>query len=477
MPTPLASAPSVNRLGSAAFRNSSRFLPSELCLSPFQFGGKGDGLQDDSGAINAMFDRFREMIGGGIEQKSAVEINMSGGKWRVNDTINGTLITGWNWKMTGGSIYGHCAGKPIMDLSGSRGYEMNGVGFIGDKDSMPRSAWQAARLEESQFCDNVQFADVSTNGYFSEAAWIAYGQETANHHHCTYFNNNHDAYVAIIEGFDAHPFMSEFGTVITGPTSNINISMTGNCDLRYLPAGDIFGITSVTTGANAVIGCPGHEFEIGDQCVFAGVNGMEEMTKVIATVTAKTTNTFTTNANTTGFGTYVSGGVAIRRQTKPTLYIARAEGVSLPDIYLVAYGQPQIKVGFPDETFPRLEMLHAPNALFEGSGNVNNIYFDTDGVPAAQMLGFDLLTYNANATQALLGIGTDSLSFYRPRIHSVNNLWDPALVQEPDQCAMYGGEILYSTLALTRYSNMQSFNGEITELLDGETHTIGKTVV
>ncbi|AZN71866.1 hypothetical protein D5400_11770 [Georhizobium profundi] len=473
MATPFARVSGASRLKGAAFREPSDFADGRIVLSPFQFQGKGNGLQDDTGAINAMFDRFRDIVGGGAEQKAAVEISLSGGKWRVDETIDATRISSWNWKMTGGSIYGHCAGKPIMDLSGSRGYEINGVGFIGDRDNMPRTAWQAARLEESMFCDNIMFLDCSSNGFFSEAAWVAYGQETANHHHCTWWNNHHDAHIGIIEGFDAHPFTSEFGTVITGPTSNINISMTGNCDLRYLPFGNQWEVQGVTTGANAVVTAPGHEFAIGDPVCFAYVGGMPELSKLIATVTAVTSDTFTTNLNTTTLGTFTDGGLCIRRQTKSTLYTARTEGLSLPDLYIVAYGQPQIQVGFPDTTFPLFKRLRMPNVLFEGSGNENNVYFDNDPVDDAKLLGFELSTYNANATVSLLGIGPDALSIYGPTIDVSNDLWGVDMVNDPDQCSMYGARVVYSTLAKTRHADMQRFNGHITSIQSGNTYPVG----
>ncbi|GLQ36763.1 hypothetical protein GCM10007908_03830 [Rhizobium albus] len=479
MPTPLGSAPSVNRLGSAAFRNASSFVDGRLVISPYQFGGKGDGLQDDTGAIRAAVARFREIMLASTAQTAPVALVFSGGRWRHTDTIDITKIVGWNWQIEGGKFLGECTGKPMFDLCGSRGYQMQGVGFVGDRDNRPRCAWQAARLDESQFCDNVAFADCSSVGYFSDTVFHAYGQETANHHHCSWYNYDHEARVGIIEGFSANPFTSEFGTVIEGATSNINIALTGVTDLRYLPAGDQFKITGVTNAANAVFTLPGHEFQAGDQCVFAYVEGMPDLSTSIANILSVTATTITTDINTTTLGTYGGGGVAIRRQTKSPLYIARAEGVNIDDIYTVAYGKPQIELGFPDVTAPRMDMISGRNVLFEGSGNQHNVFVDNDLVPVADLLGFEMTTYNANATESLLGCGNNAVSVYAPDIRAFDMKWDAPLVDGPvagaNQWAMYGAKIVYPTLALTRYDVMEDFNGDITQVSDGESFTINKT--
>lgn len=452
-----------------------------MVLSPFQFQGRGDGLADDTGALNAMVARFREILAQSTVQSAPVVMSLSGGRWRVTDTVDLTKMTAWNWQMEGGKVLGQCAGKPVFDLCGSRGYQMQGVGFIGDRDNRPRCAWQAARLEESQFCDNVAFADCSAEGYFSDTVFHAYGQETVNHHHCSWYNSDHNARVGIIEGFDSNPFTSEFGTVITGATSNINIALTGVTDLRYLPAGNQFNITNVTNAANAVFTLPGHEFQAGDQCVFAYVEGMPDLSTSIANILSVTSTTITTDINTTTLGAYAGGGVAIRRQNKIPLYIARAEGVNLDDLYTVAYGRPHIELGFPDVTAPKIDQIGGRKMLFEGSGNQHHIFVDNSLVPTARILGLELKTYNSNATESLLGCADNAVAIYAPDIEAFDTKWDAPLVDGPvagaDQWAMYGADIVYPTLALTKYDEMTEFSGDIMQVSDGETFSIGKTVI
>lgn len=451
-----------------------RVTPSEIVLSPFQFQGRGDGVQDDSGAINAMFRYFRELIAQSGGQQAPIDISFSGGRWRLTDTVDATAITAWNWKMSGGHLYGECEGKPMFDLSGSRGYEMNGIGFHGDRERMPRSAWQAARLEHAQFCDNVQFNDVAADGFFSEACWIAFGQETAKHDHCTYYNSYHKGRVAVIEGYDAHPFVSEFGKVIRGSTSNVNISLQGNCDFRYLPTHDQWHLSNVTSSRSAILTLSDHSLEAGDEVVFAYVGGMRELSRLIAKVTDVTADTVTTDLDTTNLGTYAGGGVVIRRQTRSPVYIARTEGISLADAYIVAYGQPQIEIGFPDASFPFIEMFSAPRILFEGSGNQSNIAFNTGTVATANVLGFEVSTYNSNAVVSLISNEGGITAIYKPIIEMFSSLWSVNLLSEPKSFAMYGAEVLFSSLDQTEADQMIAFNGQITSITDGNTYEIGK---
>ncbi|VVT32013.1 ubiquitin-activating E1 FCCH domain-containing protein [Rhizobium sp. EC-SD404] len=454
-----------------------RVTQSEIVLSPFQFQGRGDGVQDDSGAINAMFRYFRELMAQSGGQQAPIEISFSGGRWRLSDTVDATAITAWNWKMSGGHFYGECEGKPMFDLSGSRGYEINGIGFHGGRDRMPRSAWQAARLANSQFCDNVQFNDVAIDGFFSEACWVAFGQETAKHDHCTYYNSYHKGRVAIIEGYDGHSFVSEFGEVIRGSTSNVNVSLQGNCDFRYLPTLDQWQLADVSNSRSAVLTLSDHNLEAGDEVVFAYVGGMEYLSRVTAKVTAVTGDTVTTNLDTTSLETYTGGGVVIRRQTKSPLYIARTEGISLADAYIVAYGQPHIEIGFPDASFPFIEMFSAPRILFEGSGNESNIVFNTGAVETAKVLGFELSTYNSNAVEALISSNGGVIAIYKPVVDMFSSLWSATLLNNPKFFAMYGAEILFSSVDQTEADQMIAFNGRITSVSDGNTYEIGKIYI
>lgn len=84
-------------------------------------------------------------------------------------------------------------------------------------------------------------------------------------------------------------------------------------------------ITGVTTGGSTVITCPSHGFKFGDEVYLTGIGGTVELNgnyyKVIGGITTDTfiispvasyTPTSPPDVNSTGYGTYTSGGTATR---------------------------------------------------------------------------------------------------------------------------------------------------------------------
>jgi hypothetical protein len=66
-------------------------------------------------------------------------------------------------------------------------------------------------------------------------------------------------------------------------------------------------ITAITKAASAVVTSSAHGFVVGDYIFFYGINGMTELNGLYGVVTARSTNTFTVNINTTNFGTFTAG--------------------------------------------------------------------------------------------------------------------------------------------------------------------------
>lgn len=450
-------------------------IPNKIVISPFQFGGTGDGVADDASALNAAFDAIRTQLATDAKNLSRVVLDLSGGIWRTTGSINATSIVGWNWQVRGGVIVGECTGKAVLDLCGSRGYELHGVAVWGDKTNMPACGWQAARTTAVGFCDNASFFDCATAGYFSRAAIHEYGQETALHVHGTYFNYHHDARVAIFEGYDENGLASDFATVVTGAVSHINNKLL-NCDFRYLPSdANVAVITGVSNATSGVITTSGHSFVVGDQVVFADVGGMTNMRYQIANVTAVSGNSFTTDVNTTSFGTYTSGGIAAKRQTKASVYYSRGAGMNFADSYIVSYGQPQLEIGFPDATFLSYSELDL-DILFEGAACASNVLFTTSNQNVS-LQGCRLKTYQADPTNALMDIdsGTGTLSLYAPAIECVSTKHTIPLIPTADRArfACIGAKVLWAGIANVDYANYALFTGVITDIAAGLDTYIG----
>ncbi|MBG6118762.1 hypothetical protein IWY39_002566 [Sphingobium sp. JAI105] len=438
-----------------------------ITLTPMQFGATGLGTGNDGPALNAMFDRVRELL---TENPFTIIVVNGGNRlYRTTDSINVTNISAWNLTVENLYLVGACTGKAVIDAIGTRGYTFKSVGIWGEKANRPAAGFQAQRGTPGGFCDNASFKECFTDGYFTRAAAHDYGQETVQWDHCTIYNRDHTARVAIHEGYDAHEMTSDYASVMTGATSFINKQFL-NCDWRYLPADEnIAAITNVVKGATTVVTAPGHQFQTGDKVCFQYVGGMTNMMGSRPTVIARTSTTLTVDLDTTSYPVYTGGGVVIRQAEQPPIYIARTEGFSTESCYVVSYGQPPVEVGFPDPGFPRCEQLQLLNILFEGAGQECAVKFSNENSVTIQ--GFSLTTYNGHQYGSLLGGGADGevVTLYAPRIESVDPIFNVPLVPDPkNRFAAFGASMLYYSLGLVAPQDWADFNGQITSIVTGK---------
>lgn len=459
-----STATEITRYPSAAWVKD-QFAMQTTTLTPMQFGAVGDGVADDGGALNAMFDAARALLA--VNGFAAVAIVGGNKLYRTTQSLNVTNIQAWNLTVSSIYVLGACTGKAVFDLIGTRGYTFESVGVWGDKANRPAVAFQAQRGTPGGFCDNASFKECFTDGWFARAAVHDYGQETTLWDHCTIYNRSHTGRVAIHEGYSVHPMTSDYAPIMSGGTSFINKQFE-NCDWRYLPSDENIGfITGVTNTANAVITAPGHAFGAGDQVVFQYVAGMPQMAERIGTVLSATSDTLTVDVDTTGMGAFGGSGHIVRRATHSPIYIARTEGFSTRDCYVVSYGQPPIEVGFPDPGMQSIETFLLESILFEGSGQSSCVVF-TPG-PNSRIQGFTLTTYNAHAFGSLLenpNAGT-VLSFYGPRIESVGANVEVPLTNNPSRFAAFGANILYANLALVAPYDWAQFTGGVVSVYNG----------
>lgn len=446
---------------------------------PRWFGAAGDATTDDGAALNAMFALVRYFANSlGTSNLLPVNVNLGGGTYRTTISINATNIVAWNLLIVGGRINGECTGKGVLDLSGSRGYSLIGTGVYGDKTNRPAAGIQLSRTATTAFCDNCSFYEVSTTGWFSRAALHVYGHETALHSHCTYFNYDHTGRVAIFEGYSNTSFTSDYDTLISGGTSFINNKVV-SCDFRYLPSAEnIATVTGITNASSGVVTCPGHSFAVNDEVVFANVGGMPNLFRYIGTVTATTTNTITVNINTTSLGTYTSGGQVIRRQTKCSVYLSRAEQFNFDCSYIVGYGQPQLELDFPESGYRLMKQLDL-DLLFEGSGNNSNVLFNLRSAGCV-VQGFRFKNYNGNGANATWGLQSGgSISLFDVYLSLANPMTAVPLVGSGTeaQMAMYGANVLVSGISNFPYGSFAAFKGFITDTSTGNFYSRGITAL
>ena len=424
----------VNIVGQTARTRATR-------TTPYDFGADGEGDVDSKLALNSMFTKIRnEAIASGYAYVNT-HVDMGGGELLVSGPVNVTGIQAWNLDIHNGSIVGNGTGKPVLDLTGSRGYSISNLSVKGDQTNMPTLPFLCARAT-SQFgyCDNNIFENVSTNGYFSVAAHYAYAQETTMHSHCRYWNYNHDAHVAILEGYPTHPQTSDYKTIVSSGQSFINCKYT-NVDFRYLPSGKSATATAITKANPAVVTVASHPFVNGDIVIVATAGGMTQINALTATIANATATTFQLSGiNSSGFSTYTGGGNIIKKATKPALYMNRMLQHSFDNCYIVAYGDDAVEFGFPDNrpfeecdfdfliegaqsrsayrflSGASTQIMH--NCNFQGyNTHARGAYFSTDTAGAGAMVLYGgeihVSSHTVNATLPLVTAGSEGeFAFY-----------------------------------------------------------------
>jgi polygalacturonase len=194
-------------------------------VSVKDFGAVGDGVANDTAAIQAAINYFRTRVEAIVGQAGCVTLSLAGGVFRVTSSLDLTGISTWGWAVEDGTIIGECSGKAVLDMTGSRGGKVSNVVVYGSTSPRPRVGIQSARSAaggQEAFCDNMYFENVSVHGYFSLAAVYFYGQETTTHHQCQYWNYNENGYAGIHAGYNFEAYQSDYATAITGDTSYIN---------------------------------------------------------------------------------------------------------------------------------------------------------------------------------------------------------------------------------------------------------------
>lgn len=338
--------------------NLSRSYPGAAYITPVSLGASGDGTGDDGPDFNLALDAVRAAVAASTNIGGVVILDGQGKTYRIATSINATGISGFNFVIQNMTLLGHCAGKCVLDMVGTRGARLSNVTIEGDATNTPSVGIQTARAASgglAGYCDMNLWDRVHVDGFFTQAPVVLYGQESTTHLECKYFNRRNNGVAAVIGGYSMSPISSDYMTPITGSTSHIN-DVFIRTEFRHLPTGVgglSYAITAISSANPAVITCGGgHSFTNGMTVCLSALGGsMANINSTVGVIQNVTATTFEiVGLDTSALSAYTGSGLASKQQTTATVVLGRTSNTRFVQCYIQAFGQAAINFQFPDSS-------------------------------------------------------------------------------------------------------------------------------
>ena len=199
-------------------------------VSVKDFGAVGDGVTDDTAAINLALAYVRSLENAANLLRPVV-LTGGGGRYLISGSLNATLIRlGKGWGLRDIHIIASCAGKTALDLTASRfGYFENvhiwGSYHVSDAITPHTGILLAPADPATSYpCDSHTWLNCSVDGYFTTSAYTEYGSEVTSATACIYWNRRDDvthsgggpSWAAVLQGRPTIPIVSDFVASIYG---------------------------------------------------------------------------------------------------------------------------------------------------------------------------------------------------------------------------------------------------------------------
>jgi hypothetical protein len=265
-------------------------------LTVKQFGAVGDGVTDDTAAINLAFAALRAAYApDDLTGRSPVTLLFPQGTYLCSGSINATAIRGYGWNVDfrGAEILSTATGLVAFDMLHSRFGTVNNLVIRSVSATKPKMGVQVGYIDHNVSAGNITFNDCGIVGYFSQACYYNGGSEQTVENGCTFRNEDtaSSSYAAI---FDSSNWWKRTSSFRTGDMVTVSI-------------------TAITQANPAVVTAAGHSFGNGDIIRIDNVSGMTNVNGNYYTVAGVSGNTFQLSGiNSTGFGAYTSGGDVAR---------------------------------------------------------------------------------------------------------------------------------------------------------------------
>jgi hypothetical protein len=143
------------------------------------FGAVGDGVADDTAAINEAFNWLRNQRTGGGRELNEAKLHAGNGRFRITGNgVDAAFIRGKGWSVdfSGAVLLGECVGEIVIDWIGSRWGVVKSLAVEGSATFTPRIGSQIGRWSASS-ADSLTFDNPRIFGHFSFTSFYNYASE------------------------------------------------------------------------------------------------------------------------------------------------------------------------------------------------------------------------------------------------------------------------------------------------------------
>ena len=201
-------------------------------------GAVGDGVTDDTAAINLAFDYLRTLQGADASDgRNSVSILFPRGKYAVS-SVNATNIRsyGWSVEARGAELIATTAGKVVFDLLNSRFGTINNLVIRGGSTNTPRVGFQIGYRVANVSAGNLAFHGCYTVGNFTLAGFINFGSEETSTYDCRFSNESTTAtsYCLVHDSCNYWGVTSDYAVITLPPLTSYSFVQVQHYNLACI---------------------------------------------------------------------------------------------------------------------------------------------------------------------------------------------------------------------------------------------------